>query len=72
MLPPNGPPPQIFELFGRNFCHLCVVVLLRTENTCRPGQYGRESSLQGGQQAGFLAIPARPAMNRGGGAGGES
>ena len=38
-----------FELFGRNFClatlqhWLCVVVLLRTENTCRPGRYGRES-----------------------------
>jgi hypothetical protein len=38
-----------------------VVVLLRTENTCRPGLYGRESSLQGGQQAGLLAVPARPA-----------
>ena len=38
-----------FELFGRNFClatlqhWLCVVVLLRTENTCRPGRYGKES-----------------------------
>ena len=36
-----------FELFGRNFClatlqhWLCVVVLLRTENTCRPGRYGK-------------------------------
>ena len=64
-----------FELFGRNFClatlqhWLCValVVLLRTENTCWPGLYGRESSLQGGQQAGLLAVPARPALNRGGG-----
>jgi len=61
-----------FELFGRNFClatlqhWLCVVVLLRTENTCRPGRYGRESSLQGGQQAGLLAVPARPALNRSG------
>ena len=59
-----------FELFGRNFClatlqhWLCVVVLLRIENTCRPARYGRESSLQGGQQAGLLAVPARPAVKR--------
>ena len=64
-----------FELLGRNFClatlqhWLCVVVLLRTENTCPPGRYGRESSLQGGQQAGLLAVPAQPALNRGGGGG---
>jgi hypothetical protein len=33
-----------------------VVVLLRTENACRPGQYGRESSLQGRQQAGSVLL----------------
>ena len=40
--------------------------VVRTENTCRPGRYGRDSSLQGGQQAGLFVVPARPALNRGG------
>ena len=49
---------------GRAGTCLCESVsVVRTENTCRPGRYGRESSLQGGQQAGLLAVPARPALN---------
>ena len=31
------------------------------------GEHAGKSSLQGGQQAGLLAVPARPALNRGGG-----
>ncbi len=54
--PPPHPEESIHCRLGRyGKSQLCVVGLLRTEKTCRPGRYCI------GKQAGFLAVPARPA-----------